>query len=44
MAVAAPRYEELYGKGKEKEDRLRFIREENERVANAAHKFKPKIN
>ena len=39
-----PRYEELYEKGKEKEDKLRMIRKENERAANAALKFKPKIN
>ena len=42
--MIAPRYEELYEKGKEKDDKLRLMREEKEKEAIQEHKFKPKIN
>lgn len=42
--IFAPRYEELYEKGKIKEEKLRLIREDKKRRESMEHKFKPKIN
>ena len=42
--IFAPRYEELYEKGKIKEEKLRLIREDKKRRESLEHKFKPKIN
>ena len=42
--IFAPRYEELYEKGKIKEEKLRLIREDKKRRESMELKFKPKIN
>ena len=42
--VAAPRFEELYEKGKAKDEKLRQVREEKLRQEKESLKFKPKIN
>ena len=42
--MIVPRYEELYEKGKAKDERLRQVREANLRKEKESLKFKPKIN